>query len=1144
MGTTRAIDIAAGYYHALYQKPDGTLGAWGFNFYGQTNIPPTLGKVISFDAGQYFSVAVKENGTVVAWGLSGAQTTVPSGLSGVVEVATGQNHTIALKSDGTVVCWGSNSNGQTTVPDGLSGVVQVDAGGNTSAALKSDGTVVMWGNNGDGQTNVPSGLSGVTKVVVGSRNGAALKSDGTVAVWGSGTYQTTNVPAGLSGVVDIELGAYCGQALKADGTQVGWGNFDFYPPNAEPLIDVVATAASINPRYWVGLTASGKPVVYGSAVSSVINVPAGLTGVKKLAVGASAVLAIKQDGTLTAWGSGNGAVFPSVSDVVDIAAGGGHGLALQSNGTITAWGLNTSGQTTIPATAASNVVQVAAGDGHSVALKSDGTVVCWGLNDLGQATVPSGLSGVVKIAASDRHTIAVKSDGTVVAWGSNSYSENTIPSGLNDAVDATSGSSSYLVLRSNGSVVKWGSPGAGTNYTLNGVSGIVKITAADGNFCLPNVYLSLSSAKLTGTKTITGTITLPIAPGDGGADVTIATNSVGTSAPGTVHVNKDAHTATFTIYGEPVNADKVVFISATYQGNTTWAAVTVTPRTDVLSAVEVSPSSVVGGSTATVTGRVKLGAAATEDITVPLTSDDPLVTVPTSVQVPLGATEATFPVAHSATSTAKTVTITGVFGNTFSATLGLTSGSITGLTLSSNSVPGGTSVTGRVCVNTAFSSNVTVSLSSNNGAASVPGTVVIPAGSTYADFTIATTPQASNALATITATYGASTFTSDLTVQKPKLVSVAAPASMYGLQLRVGTVTLDGPAPADYTVNLVSSSSAVTVWPATFSTGSTTASFSVTSGDPTATTNVTLTASLAGDVKTTVVTVTPNTIKSLTLSRTSVPAGTATVVTATLKLTSPPDFPAVATLSASDNEGSLSVPSSVTIPTSGVATFTVSHKMVGTYEAGLIIAKRLNKTVPVSIALVPNTFTLRVSPASVYGGSTAVVTGKVTVGWAVSADTYLNLSSDQPAAASVPATVLIPAGQRVGTFTVTHEDVAAVTAVNITVSRGSATSSAPLTVKPIAVQSHTVTPSTVPSGATEVLAIVTLQAIPRQDMVVDLISTAPTAASVPATVTVRAGEQMVAYHPTIKTVTKTKLVTLKASRHGVFKNCALTVTPP
>jgi alpha-tubulin suppressor-like RCC1 family protein len=141
-----------------------------------------------------------------------------------------------------------------------------------------------------------------------------------------------------------------------------------------------------------------------------------------------------------------------LSDVTDITGGGLHTLALKNDGTVLAWGYNYSGQLGIGSTTESyipfpvevagltgivSVVAGASGD-HSLALKSDGTVWAWGSNSdgqlgdgtttnrpapvqvAGQGTEGTGfLTGIVSISAGYRHSLAIKSDGTVWAWGDN-----------------------------------------------------------------------------------------------------------------------------------------------------------------------------------------------------------------------------------------------------------------------------------------------------------------------------------------------------------------------------------------------------------------------------------------------------------------------------------------------------------------------------------------------------------------------------------------------------------------------------------------------------------------------------------------------------------------------------------------------------
>ena len=284
--TGAPLAIAGGGYHSLALKSDGTVAAWGWNAYGQTNIPADLSNVVAIAGGFFHSLALKSDGTVVAWKFNNlGQTNIPVGLSNVVAIAGGGYHNLALRSDGTVAAWGNNGNGQTSIPVGLSNVVAIAGGDYHSLALKSVGTVVAWGggliNDGGssppydnyGQSIIPVGLSNVVAIAGGIAHSLALKCDGTIAAWGYNAYGQTNIPVGLSNVVAIAGGAYHNLALRSDGTVAAWGN-----------------------------NGSGQTTI-----------PVGL------------------------------------SNVVAIAGGGVHSLALKSDGTVVVWGYNGDGQTNIPA---------------------------------------------------------------------------------------------------------------------------------------------------------------------------------------------------------------------------------------------------------------------------------------------------------------------------------------------------------------------------------------------------------------------------------------------------------------------------------------------------------------------------------------------------------------------------------------------------------------------------------------------------------------------------------------------------------------------------------------------------------------------------------------------------------------------------
>jgi len=53
-------------FSAIYVSAELAEVGWGYDYYGQTDAPPGLSNVIAIAAGYYHSLALKSNGTVVA----------------------------------------------------------------------------------------------------------------------------------------------------------------------------------------------------------------------------------------------------------------------------------------------------------------------------------------------------------------------------------------------------------------------------------------------------------------------------------------------------------------------------------------------------------------------------------------------------------------------------------------------------------------------------------------------------------------------------------------------------------------------------------------------------------------------------------------------------------------------------------------------------------------------------------------------------------------------------------------------------------------------------------------------------------------------------------------------------------------------
>jgi len=239
-GLTDVVAISPGRSYCLALRSDGSVWAWGLNHSGQLGDGTTTYRTVpvqvvglppiraiagggpdtwpnSQNAGH--SLAVAADGSVWAWGrnyygqLGDGTTTdrltpvqVP-GLAGMVAVAAGPNFSLALKADGTVWAWGRNNGGQLgdgTMTDRLTPVrvwyindaVAITCGQGHALALRADGTLWAWGANKSGQLGdttvfdkivpVPVwGLSGVTAIAARSAYTMALTADAVLWAWGS-----------------------------------------------------------------------------------------------------------------------------------------------------------------------------------------------------------------------------------------------------------------------------------------------------------------------------------------------------------------------------------------------------------------------------------------------------------------------------------------------------------------------------------------------------------------------------------------------------------------------------------------------------------------------------------------------------------------------------------------------------------------------------------------------------------------------------------------------------------------------------------------------------------------------------------------------------------------------------------------------
>ncbi|MBI4907154.1 MAG: VCBS repeat-containing protein [Acidobacteria bacterium] len=203
----------------------------------------------------------------------------------------------------------------------------------------------------------------------------------------------------------------------------------------------------------------------------------------------------------------------------------------------------------------------------------------------------------------------------------------------------------------------------------------------------------------------------------------------------------------------------------------------------LLARLTLSPSSVVGGA-ANSTGTVTLGGPAPAGgVVVTITSSDPAAYFPAgpAVLIPAGAPSATFAITTGTVAAPVAATISATVSDvTQTARLDVVPVFLlTGLGVSPSSQYGIFTSTGTLTLSGPAASSTLVALGSSNPAvASVPRSVLVPAGAVSVSFVITLSPVAANTLVGLTATLDGVTKTASVTVLSPT-DAVAITRSLY-----------------------------------------------------------------------------------------------------------------------------------------------------------------------------------------------------------------------------------------------------------------------------------------------------------------------------------------------------------------------------
>jgi len=294
--------LIAGGFHTCGVDIVGGAKCWGYNGFGQTEVPKKLVQWeengvpygeerddtwYSVAAGSFHSCGITKEYKLKCWGQEFAgKTKVPSmhlydsptmPLQDIQEwqsisASAGYHHTCGI-ADGRALCWGDDEYQQTQVPKSRHWN-SISAGQFHTCGIDSDGNSLCWGDDSYGQSDVPVVVNEGPwrNISAGHYHSCGVTSVGKIHCWGSSLYQATAFPQEVDAWASVAVGRYHSCGVTFDGDMRCWGS------NQDGAVRVPDTgtkwrAVTAGLFHTCGISEDRTGVCWGRSVYGLIILP-------------------------------------------------------------------------------------------------------------------------------------------------------------------------------------------------------------------------------------------------------------------------------------------------------------------------------------------------------------------------------------------------------------------------------------------------------------------------------------------------------------------------------------------------------------------------------------------------------------------------------------------------------------------------------------------------------------------------------------------------------------------------------------------------------------------------------------------------------------------------------------------------------